>query len=129
MGQRGWLTAAGVAELVEAVDNHEERMTLGEFIKFAERYLEGGAEQGAQLIDQVRAPPPPLAPSLCVVGGGAPWRHRCWRARLALRHACGGQGEGGSNVRAPGGEQAFMPRISEGEVRVLMIGDTPVGKP
>jgi len=60
-------------ELVEAVDNHEERMTLGEFIKFAERYLEGGAEQGAQLIDQ-----------------------------------------------------AFMPRISEGEVRVLMIGDTPV---
>ena len=60
-------------ELTEAVDNHKEYMTLGEFLKFAERYLEGGAEQGGQLIDQ-----------------------------------------------------AFMPRISEGEVRVLMIGDTPV---
>jgi len=62
-------------DLTEAVDNHKEYMTLGEFLKFAERYLEGGAEQGAQLIDQ-----------------------------------------------------AFMPRISEGEVRVLMIGDTPVGE-
>jgi len=60
-------------DLTEAVDNHKEYMTLGEFLKFAERYLEGGAEQGGQLIDQ-----------------------------------------------------AFMPRISEGEVRVLMIGDTPV---
>ena len=59
--------------LTEAVDNHEEASTLGDFLTFAERYLEGGAEMGAQIIDQ-----------------------------------------------------AFLPRISEGEVRVLMIGDQPV---
>uniref|UniRef100_A0A7S0NCN6 DUF6815 domain-containing protein n=1 Tax=Hanusia phi TaxID=3032 RepID=A0A7S0NCN6_9CRYP len=60
-------------ELTEAVDNHVEYMQLGEFLTFAERYLEGGVENGAQLIDQ-----------------------------------------------------AFMPRISEGEVRVLFIGAKPV---
>jgi len=60
-------------DLMEAVDNHKENMTLGRFLTFAERYLEGGAEQGAQLIDQ-----------------------------------------------------AFMPRITEGEVRILMVGETPV---
>jgi len=59
--------------LTEAVDNHVEHKTLGEFLTFAEQYLEGGPENGAQLIDQ-----------------------------------------------------AFMPRITEGEVRVLMIGDRPV---
>lgn len=60
-------------DLTEAVDNHKEYKTLQEFLEFAEKYLEGGVENGAQLIDQ-----------------------------------------------------AFMPRITEGEVRVLMIGDTPV---
>ena len=39
--------------LTEAVDNHEEASTLGDFLTFAERYLEGGAEMGAQIIDPV----------------------------------------------------------------------------
>ncbi|KAJ1467556.1 hypothetical protein T484DRAFT_1986194, partial [Baffinella frigidus] len=60
-------------ELMEAVDNHKEYMTLGEFITFAMKYLEGGEQEGAQIIDQ-----------------------------------------------------AFMPRIVEGEVRVLFVGSTPV---
>jgi len=59
--------------LMEAVDNHVEHMTLGDFIAFAEQYLEGGMEEGGQLIDQ-----------------------------------------------------AFMPRIVEGEIRVLFVGGKPI---
>jgi hypothetical protein len=40
-------------ELTEAFDNHKEYMNLEKFLKFAEQYLEGGVENGAQLIDQV----------------------------------------------------------------------------
>jgi hypothetical protein len=62
-----------VVHLTEAVDNHVEIKTLGEFMAFAEQYLvDEGAIRG-QVIDQ-----------------------------------------------------AFMPRISEGEVRVLFVGDQPV---
>eukprot|EP00466_Bigelowiella_natans_P021281 jgi/Bigna1/145450/aug1.99_g20158 len=57
-------------KLREAVDNHKEQKTLGEFMKFCSKYLEGA---GGQLVDQ-----------------------------------------------------KFLPRIVEGEVRVLMIGETPV---
>jgi len=57
-------------DLQEAVDNHKEQKTLGEFMKFCSKYLEGA---GGQLVDQ-----------------------------------------------------KFLPRIVEGEVRVLMIGETPV---
>jgi len=57
-------------DLQEAVDNHKETKTLGEFMKFCQKYLDG---ENGQLVDQ-----------------------------------------------------KFLPRIVEGEIRVLMIGDTPI---
>jgi len=57
-------------DLQEAVDNHKEQKTIGEFMKFCKKYLDGA---GGQLVDQ-----------------------------------------------------RFLPRIVEGEVRVFMIGDTPI---
>jgi len=59
-----------VLKLQEAVDNHVEEKTIGEFMNFCKIYLDGA---GGQLVDQ-----------------------------------------------------KFLPRIVEGEVRVFMIGDTPI---
>merc|ERR1712146_664504 len=57
-------------DLTEAFDNHKEKKTLGEFMKFCKVYLDG---ENGQLVDQ-----------------------------------------------------KFLPRIVEGEVRVFMIGETPI---
>jgi len=56
--------------LQEAFDNHKEEKTIGEFMEFCKKYIEG---ENGQLVDQ-----------------------------------------------------KFLPRIVEGEVRVFMIGETPV---
>ncbi|HHH52977.1 MAG TPA: hypothetical protein ENK91_04910, partial [Bacteroidetes bacterium] len=57
-------------KLTEAVDNHVEHRTLGDFMDFAEQYIVG---ENGMLVDM-----------------------------------------------------RFMPRIKEGEIRILMVGDTPI---
>jgi hypothetical protein len=89
--------------LMEAVDNHVEHMSLGQFISFARQYLEGGEAEGAQLIDQVRR--------LSYVGFAS---HTSSQSHVFVL------------LRCFASHQAFMPRIVEGEVRVLFVGAAPM---